>query len=688
MELKNFFVQDDQGNKLPGAQCYLYLRGTESPASGAVKANGAPLEIPFTADNDGLVQFAAPNGIYDIRVVTGSRDFRIRLQFNDVNDVIEVVQSAAAQAETARDTFNLNIGRKADIEEGLRDTVTGQSFTVLAPGANEYIIEYKNSAGTAVEVKTYPSATAVSAVRDGQREHLSDLDSTGLRAYTGDGDIWPLMADAEGRVLLGYDRIKGEVVGKGIAIKSELNDAIYLLGGENGEAQYTGLGPVWPFLTDALGRVLLGYDQGAKKLVGAFPSVAQPVQVQQFEQLKPLPAGTEPVAKDINHFLFYGQSLSVGAAGGPVLSTAQPYSNITFNGGPRAAAGDYSAFKPLVEDAISPAPDGGGNRSETPCSGAANYAVELAAMEGGVQPSSHVVLASTAGHGGYSIDQLKKGTAWYQKVIDHVTAAKTLATTAAKSYAVHAFTWIQGETDTDQNTKTQPAYRDLLSQLQRDVEADAMAISGQDRPVPCVTYQVTYGVVKTPNMALAQLELAQTNSRFFLATPCYHLPFASDKTHLTAAGYKWLGHYFGRAYKRLVMDGAKPQFINPVSAVCRGTVLSIRFKVPVTPLVLDAATLAATTDHGFKVQDETGALTLTSIRVVNGNTVQATLNRVLGANPTARYGLDYLGIGLAILNGASGNLRDSESASVSIGGVSRPLYNVCPHFQLPIISLA
>lgn len=526
------------------------------------------------------------------------------------------------------------------------------------------------------------------ARREEHDQLISDLDSSGFRAYVGDGDVWPVMADSDNRVLLGYDRAKQEVFGKGILKKSEVNAAIYLLGGENGEAQYTGPGPVWPLLTDAIGRVLLGYDQGAKKLVGAFPSVTQPAQADQSEQPKPLPAGTEPVAKDINHFLFYGQSLSVGAAAGPVLSTAQPYSNITFNGGPRAAAGDYSAFKPLVEDAISPAPDGGGNRSETPCSGAANYAVELAAMEGGVQPSSHVVLASTAGHGGYSIDQLKKGTAWYQKVIDHVTAAKTLATTAAKSYAVHAFTWIQGETDTDQNTKTQPAYRDLLSQLQCDVEADVMAISGQDRPVPCVTYQVTYGVVKTPNMALAQLELAQTNNRFFLATPCYHLPFASDKTHLTAAGYKWLGHYFGRAYKRLVIDGVKPQFINPVSAVCRGTVLSIRFKVPVAPLVLDAATLAATADHGFKVQDDTGALTLSSIRVVNGNTIQATLNRALGANPKARYGLDYLGIGLAILNGASGNLRDSESANVTIGGVSRPLYNVCPHFQLPIISLA
>ena len=69
--------------------------------------------------------------------------------------------TARVESETARDTFNLNIGRKADIAEGLRDTVSGQSFTVLAPDAREFIIEYKNNSGVAVEAKRYPSAEAV-----------------------------------------------------------------------------------------------------------------------------------------------------------------------------------------------------------------------------------------------------------------------------------------------------------------------------------------------------------------------------------------------------------------------------------------------------------------------------------------------------------------------------------------------
>ena len=35
MELKNFFTQDDAGNALSEATCYVYQRGTESLAGGA-----------------------------------------------------------------------------------------------------------------------------------------------------------------------------------------------------------------------------------------------------------------------------------------------------------------------------------------------------------------------------------------------------------------------------------------------------------------------------------------------------------------------------------------------------------------------------------------------------------------------------------------------------------------------------
>lgn len=86
MELKNYFAQDDAGNTLPSAICYVYERGTENLVKTLKNANGTALVNPFTADDKGLVVFAAPNGLYDLRITKGARDSRIRIQCLDVTD--------------------------------------------------------------------------------------------------------------------------------------------------------------------------------------------------------------------------------------------------------------------------------------------------------------------------------------------------------------------------------------------------------------------------------------------------------------------------------------------------------------------------------------------------------------------------------------------------------------------------
>lgn len=169
MELKNFFVQDDQGNKLPGAKCYLYLRGTEIPAAGAVKANGTPLGFPYTADNDGLVQLAAPNGLYDLRVTSPGRDYRIRLQFNDVSESIESAQAAAKRAEVAADHANATGKIYDSTAIGLlpANTVSGQYFSVPSADEKEVLILYRNTGGVAQDTgKRSPSPLALKLLEE------------------------------------------------------------------------------------------------------------------------------------------------------------------------------------------------------------------------------------------------------------------------------------------------------------------------------------------------------------------------------------------------------------------------------------------------------------------------------------------------------------------------------------------
>lgn len=88
MELKNFFAQDDAGNALPNATCYLYQRGTETLVIGLKNATGGNLANPFSAGADGRISFAAADGLYDLRVVSGGRDNRINIQCLDLSNTI------------------------------------------------------------------------------------------------------------------------------------------------------------------------------------------------------------------------------------------------------------------------------------------------------------------------------------------------------------------------------------------------------------------------------------------------------------------------------------------------------------------------------------------------------------------------------------------------------------------------
>lgn len=93
MEIKNYFAQDAQGNIMPGANCYLYLPGTTTLATGLVDGNGTPISNPFLASSVGQVEFGAPNGVYDLRVALGARDWTIKVQCADIVQAMDVMDS-------------------------------------------------------------------------------------------------------------------------------------------------------------------------------------------------------------------------------------------------------------------------------------------------------------------------------------------------------------------------------------------------------------------------------------------------------------------------------------------------------------------------------------------------------------------------------------------------------------------
>lgn len=93
MEIKNYFAQDAQGNIMPSANCYLYLPGTTTLATGLVDGSGTPISNPFLASGMGQITFGAPNGVYDLRVTLGARDWTIKVQCADIAQAMDVMDS-------------------------------------------------------------------------------------------------------------------------------------------------------------------------------------------------------------------------------------------------------------------------------------------------------------------------------------------------------------------------------------------------------------------------------------------------------------------------------------------------------------------------------------------------------------------------------------------------------------------
>ncbi|MEB7619833.1 sialate O-acetylesterase [Klebsiella aerogenes] len=497
----------------------------------------------------------------------------------------------------------------------------------------------------------------------------------GVKTYKGD-DLQPIVADSENKILMSYDPINDEIQGVGLVSHSVLS------GGYSAQ-KYTG-STIYPVLTDSNNNVLLAYDYGADKIiaVGLESQGAGPTYLD-----SPLPY--TPVAKAINQAVGYGQSLMAGATSRPPISLAQPYNNVTYIGGTRGGglnAQDFTAFKPLVEDEINPAPDGGNNRGETICSGMANYATYLAYAENGIAPYSHVILISSAGKSGAPISELKKGTAWYS---NQFTQHLTRGFDVNPDLAIQCIPWVQGESNSDGRTEdgTKAAYKASLTTLRLNIEADAQAKTGQTTPVPMIVYQHSTNIRTNTNTALAFYDLiTEPDSLFFFATPTYMFPHAVDTLHLTADGYKWMGCYFGRAYKQMMHDKIRPRFIHPVSATYVGSVVRVKFNVPQAPLVLDTANLAPTQDYGFSVYSGGVKAVINSVSIENGDTVVINTAASSLSSVIVKYGIDYLGTGLNIQAGASGNLRDSTPETVIIDGISRPLFYLCPHVEINAIT--
>lgn len=136
MELKNYYAQDSQGNVQPGATCHLYEVGTETHVTGLLNAKDVPLSNPFSSDGFGLIQFKAPNGLYELRIVSGVRDYRIKVQCLDVIETVALAEtSAASAAQSETNAINARDASEAHAVDSLSYLTQSQAAALAAQTA-------------------------------------------------------------------------------------------------------------------------------------------------------------------------------------------------------------------------------------------------------------------------------------------------------------------------------------------------------------------------------------------------------------------------------------------------------------------------------------------------------------------------------------------------------------------------
>lgn len=594
----------------------------------------------------------------------------------------DLAVSAALTATFAAPPFD-------SVPEGLAATNEGGSFEAYGP-KRAYVTRYRKINGSAVYQDDVANGTRVN-------DTIFSLGGLADRAmsqwvFSGGGDYIPIVtapsADGSGDVMLiGIRRSDGAYVpfatldGPGMTAGVVNN-----LRGYINDWQYAGDGTKIPVI--ALGKhMVIYFDTVRQRLVACDMLIEGDSGVSGGGSDAPTWPAMVPYSEAINAVIGYGQSNSVGAGGQPALSLTQPYSNLTFTAGVKSSSpSDMSSFGPLIENNLGEDNATGTIRGETILSRTANYAVELASAFAGVETTDFRIFACTAGQGGTAIAGISKGTGPYTRLIAQVTAARNNAVAAGKKLVILAVPFVHGETDCDL-ANTTAWYLPRILQLVADLNTDIKAITGQKSDVHMLLTQPAYKAASTGGLIqIAQFYAVQRSPLIHFVSSTQHLTYYVDNLHLANVGHQHLGGYFGRALYQLAVEQRAPDCLWPIEATVSGQQVRLRFRVPTLPLVLDTANLAVTLYNGFKVVDDTGALTLSGM-TIDGDCVVMNVNRALGANPFIRYAIDYRGTGLGMSGGGSGNLRDSTPGTVITDGVEKPLWHLPPHFKLPILKL-
>lgn len=410
--------------------------------------------------------------------------------------------------------------------------------------------------------------------------------------------------------------------------------------------------------------------------------------------------------------LGYGQSVSAGSRGYPVITSTAEYPlynlmpDIGLNSDVRlgrvpsdGAATVFNpativGFKSLVARVSYASYLYGETQLETMANrlhatglstGALLRSVSMAMGEGGFayEPPVGDPTGATGG--------IKKGTITYDNLVAAVTKVAAMCVANGQRLWLPGLIFRHGESDT---SKT--AYGTWMGELHDDINADLLPILDQDSPIPIILAQpssfcsVLSDSFGNAVRGMMSAFLANPNE-VILSHASYHLPHNVDNLHLTAAGYILDGEYFMNSLlAALGMSNWKP--LHMTSAVLSGSDIVTTWHNPTgTALVFDTITVTerSGTWRGFEYKDSDGggAPTITGATIDSPTQVTFTLSGAPGVGSTDRI------LACAMRGYSEGTRANSEemaraclrdSATAVSGYDGRRLYNWPVHQEMGV----
>ncbi|ENV33921.1 sialate O-acetylesterase [Acinetobacter gerneri] len=364
---------------------------------------------------------------------------------------------------------------------------------------------------------------------------------------------------------------------------------------------------------------------------------------------------------NLNHFLWYGQSLASNAETFPALSKTA-YENLD-----NLMLGDSSKPRGAYDDKFTPLNNSNLNPLKAVVQAAGGNGIltdaEIAALEYHAQNEGEGAVAcinslkqlflkyfslsrdqtrkfvlSNCASSGQTIDQLSKGNSAnrYNRLTQAINQVRAIAEAQSLSYTIPALILEHGQFDSA-NGMSKTDYKSKVLKLFSDFTTDFCA--NQDAPSFFIT-QVggAYGN-ETHEVASAQLELSKENLNIYGVCPEY---FVADKGgHLTSNGARWLDCVIAKVMFRVLVLGEGWQPLHCINMQIKDDKALLSYHVPYPPLQFKTPFTSteqlAIPNQGFVAEDENGSLVISSVEIIADTLIEIKFTRKVVGSLTVYY---------------------------------------------------